>query len=61
MSLPGEVQDSVFSEIVIPHKCPVCRKCWLVVYGRNAGKCVYGGPYRGYLELRELVKDSKGQ
>jgi len=41
-----------YGHIVIPHSCPCCRKCWLIVKGKSAGMCVYGGPYSGY-EVQE--------
>ena len=41
--------------VLAPGTCPLCRACW--VYARmrdprqNAllGKCIYGGPYRGFV------------
>lgn len=36
---------------VVPHSCPCCVKCWFVVKGKGAGRCVNGGPYLGYVEV----------
>ena len=43
--------DPVFDEIVIPWTCPCCTKCWMIVEGKRKGRCVYGGPYKGYVEV----------
>ena len=40
---------------VIEGSCAVCRKCWIFVGGgARHGRCVYGGPYRGYAELEPI-------
>jgi hypothetical protein len=43
---------------VIAWSCPCCKKCWLFVASREDrknGKCVFGGPYGGYID--ESVSD----
>lgn len=35
----------------IEWSCGVCKRCRLVVEGPLAGKCYYGGPYRGYWDV----------
>ena len=40
-------------EWTVPHSCPCCEKCRFVVKGKRAGTCVYGGPYKGYVEVPE--------
>lgn len=35
-------------ETLAPHKCGVCDRCWLIIRGPRAGRCIYGGPYAGY-------------
>lgn len=34
-----------------PCSCPCCTKCWAVA----PGKCLYGGPYLGYVEIKEPI------
>ena len=46
------VYDKLYEAWVVPHSCPVCRKCWLIV---KAGRCVHGGPYRGYVAVPDEV------
>ena len=36
-----------------PHNCPCCTKCWMVTRGLYTGRCVYLGPYKGYVHVRE--------
>lgn len=52
-SIPGAVWDCIFEAWVIPVSCPCCVKCWLVVKSEHfaAGKCLYGGPFLGYLDV----------
>ena len=45
--------DPVYFEAVIPWKCECCLKCWMIVAGKHAGQCVHGGPYRGYVEIKD--------
>lgn len=45
--------DPVYFETVIPWKCECCLKCWLIVAGKFTGKCVHGGPYKGYVEVED--------
>jgi hypothetical protein len=45
--------DAVYEAWVVPWSCPCCNKCWLVIKGKGIGKCVYGGPYKGYIEVPE--------
>lgn len=45
-------------DLLVPVSCPVCRKCWAHVGGARHGKCVFGGPYRGYSD--ELCQISRG-
>jgi len=32
-----------------PYSCLCCTKCWFIAKGKKRGKCVYGGPYLGYI------------
>lgn len=54
---PNAVIDTVYYvdgvRYVVPHKCAVCEKCWLVVKGMGAGCCVHGGPYLGYIRVAD--------
>jgi hypothetical protein len=56
-SRPREARyDDLYEDWVVPISCPCCVKCWLVVEcshkGRvHLGKCVHGGPYKGYIEV----------
>lgn len=44
--------DPDWEGCVLPAKCPVCEKCRRVVTGPYASeKCIYGGPFTGYLDL----------
>ena len=50
------VHDKVHDERVHPESinCAVCKKCWLIVLGKLRGKCIHGGPYRGYVEVEDV-------
>lgn len=50
------VHDKVYEQIVVPVSCSCCNKCWLIVGGSYPGRCVWGGPYNGYVELKENGK-----
>lgn len=41
---------------IVPITCSCCTKCWLFIEGPRANSCVHGGPYKGYVEVKE--KDS---
>ena len=50
------VLDKLCDDWVIPCACPCCEKCWLIVKCTHkgqphVGKCVHGGPYKGYVEV----------
>lgn len=51
------VIDTVYwiesKRLVVPHRCACCERCWLVVKGRGEGHCVHGGPYLGYVAVRD--------
>ena len=32
-----------------PHSCGCCHKCFVYVEGPMKGRCIYAGPYDGYL------------
>lgn len=34
-----------------PCKCPVCDMCRAYTAGPSKGRCVYGGPYLGYMKI----------
>jgi len=36
-----------------PTICPCCTKCWMITKGKSKGKCVYGGPYLGHIDVEE--------
>ncbi len=38
---------------LVPHTCPCCKKCWKIIAGKGTGRCVWGGPYLGYVEVPE--------
>jgi hypothetical protein len=38
---------------VVPTSCACCKVCWLITRGRKAGYCVWNGPYRGYIEVKD--------
>lgn len=65
---PGVYVDPSVSETetfwkakTIACKCPGCNFCRLFVSGERAGTCFYGGPFSGYLELREKPVDTGGE
>jgi hypothetical protein len=31
-------------------KCPVCKQCWCI---KGEYRCIYGGPYHGYIRVRD--------
>jgi hypothetical protein len=37
--------------LLAPASCLCCEKCWFIMKGKGAGKCVNGGPYLGYIEI----------
>lgn len=37
----------------LPCRCPVCNKCRFYISGSRKGTCVHGGPYVGYIEIKE--------
>lgn len=51
--------------VTIPWTCPACTSCRLVVSGTAGcspkGHCVYGGPYKGYVQVLEQDGDSRLQ
>lgn len=48
--------DKAVEGYVIPHKCPCCNKCWFIISGKYTGRCVHGGPYKGYFEMPSYSK-----
>lgn len=32
-------------------RCAVCKKCAFIIDGPHQGKCYYGGPYIGYVNV----------
>jgi len=48
---PKPVWDELLEVWTVPITCPCCRQCRLIVRGKGAGKCVQGGPYKGYLDI----------
>ncbi len=44
----GSYWDPVFLDNVVPTKCEVCLKCWKSM---TTGRCLYGGPFLGYVEV----------
>ena len=50
------VWDELFEAWVHPFKCECCKDgpgCWLYLEGIYRGKCVYLGPYYGYIEVKD--------
>jgi len=37
----------------VEYKCPTCEKCRLYIDGPYVGSCVYGGPYKGYINVEQ--------
>lgn len=35
-------------DLVVPHRCACCVRCWLYVAGRKTGMCPWGGPFAGF-------------
>lgn len=35
-----------------PYSCACCKKCWVYVEGKHEGRCLHGGPYKGYEEVK---------
>ena len=33
--------------------CPCCKSCWAYAAGPYEGRCVYGGPFTGYVRIEE--------
>lgn len=48
------VWDALYGVWVVPITCPCCTKCWLIVEGKGRGRCVHGGPYKGYVTVLEV-------
>ena len=49
-----EIDGRGRQRLLYRHKCALCAKCW--VYA-DVGVCLYGGPFRSYVE----VKDEQAQ
>lgn len=45
--LTRNVYCTDIDDVVVPHKCAVCRSCWLFVAGNKKGMCPWGGPFAG--------------
>lgn len=46
--------------LTTPTRCPVCRRCRMFIEGARRGRCVYEGPYKGYVDAqtgREIFID----
>lgn len=43
-----EKQAGVLVTYDVPTKCPACNKC---LKNKYSGRCMVGGPFRGYIEL----------
>lgn len=57
--MPSSKWDDIYQEYVSTEAvaCQCCRKCWIIVSGKRAGRCVHGGPYHGYLTLVEETEN----
>jgi hypothetical protein len=43
--------DRKTGDAYVRGKCSVCSDCWIQLNGEAAGKCIYGGPYHGYVRV----------
>lgn len=44
-----QMWDPTLEQWTVPHSCPVCNRCRIIVGGPARGMCVHGGPYKGYV------------
>ena len=44
-------------ELVIPWKCGCCIKCWLFTNGIRKNQCPCGGPFSGFKNLNDKLKE----
>ncbi len=42
---------------VQPYSCPCCTKCWRYMHGPKEGRCLYEGPYLGYIDVEETIQE----
>lgn len=38
---------------VVQWQCRVCDRCWMKLSGMRKGQCIHGGPYMGYVIVRD--------
>jgi hypothetical protein len=36
--------------------CSICKQCWIY---EDTGKCIYGGPYDGYVKVPDPTPDQE--
>ena len=37
--------------MVVENHCPCCHRCHVYVEGPQQGRCIYGGPFKGYVHI----------
>jgi len=50
---PRQLKRDSEGSLLVACKCSVCKHCWLNVMTE---KCIYGGPFAGYVKIEEEKK-----